>query len=50
MVSTPGQSLGTSFVARGRGDCARQAKFSPTYLQGKPVTVTGQLLYNFVIQ
>jgi TonB family protein len=29
---------------------ARQAKFKPTYLQGVPVTVKGQLVYNFVIQ
>lgn len=29
---------------------ARQAKFRPTLLQGVPVTVKGQLLYNFVIQ
>jgi TonB family protein len=29
---------------------ARQAKFSTTYLEGKPVTVTGQLIYNFVAQ
>lgn len=29
---------------------ARQAKFSPTYLQGQPVIVTGQLVYNFVVQ
>jgi TonB family protein len=29
---------------------ARQAKFRPTFLQGVPVTVKGQLLYNFVIQ
>jgi TonB family protein len=31
-------------------NAARQAKFSPTFLEGKPVTVRGQLLYNFVIQ
>lgn len=31
-------------------NAARQAKFRPTYLQGVPVTVKGQLLYNFVIQ
>ncbi|MGQ0761759.1 MAG: TonB family protein [Acidobacteriota bacterium] len=29
---------------------ARQAKFSPTHLQGQPVSVTGQLVYNFVVQ
>jgi len=29
---------------------ARQAKFRPTLLQGVPVTVKGQLLYNFVVQ
>jgi len=29
---------------------ARQAKFSPTFLQGQPVSVTGQLVYNFVAQ
>ncbi|HEV2904212.1 MAG TPA: TonB family protein, partial [Pyrinomonadaceae bacterium] len=29
---------------------ARQAKFSPTYLEGQPVVVKGQLVYNFVIQ
>ena len=29
---------------------ARQAKFRPTYLQGVPVTVKGQLVYNFVLQ
>ncbi|MGZ5436246.1 MAG: TonB family protein [Pyrinomonadaceae bacterium] len=29
---------------------ARQAKFSTTYLEGKPVSVTGQLVYNFVVQ
>jgi protein TonB len=27
---------------------ARQAKFSPTLLSGKPVKVTGVLTYNFV--
>ena len=31
-------------------NAARQAKFSPTYLQGQPVSVTGQLIYNFVAQ
>ena len=31
-------------------EAARQAKFRPTYLQGIPVTVKGQLVYNFVIQ
>lgn len=31
-------------------NAARQAKFRPTFLQGVPVTVKGQLLYNFVIQ
>ena len=31
-------------------NAARQAKFSPTFLQGVPVTVKGQLVYNFVIQ
>ena len=29
---------------------ARQAKFRPTLLQGVPVTVKGQLLYNFVLE
>jgi TonB family protein len=29
---------------------ARQAKFSPTKLQGEPVKVTGQITYNFVVQ
>lgn len=28
---------------------AREAKFSPTLLSGKPVRVTGQLTYNFVL-
>ena len=31
-------------------NAARQAKFKTTFLQGVPVTVKGQLLYNFVIQ
>lgn len=29
---------------------ARQARFSPTLLSGKPVRVTGQLTYNFVLK
>jgi TonB family protein len=29
---------------------ARQAKFAPTYLQGQPVYVSGQLIYHFVAQ
>jgi protein TonB len=29
---------------------ARQAKFSPTLLSGKPVKVTGVLTYNFVLE
>jgi TonB family protein len=29
---------------------ARQAKFTPTYLQGEPVKVTGQIIYTFVAQ
>jgi TonB family protein len=29
-------------------DAAREAKFSPTLLEGKPVTVSGVLVYNFV--
>jgi TonB family protein len=29
---------------------ARQAKFAPTHLQGQPVYVNGQLVYNFVAQ
>ncbi|MFY9621803.1 MAG: TonB family protein [Pyrinomonadaceae bacterium] len=31
-------------------NAARQAKFKTTFLQGVPVTVKGQLLYNFVLQ
>jgi len=31
-------------------NAARNAKFTPTYLQGQPVIVTGQLVYNFVAQ
>ena len=31
-------------------NAARQAKFRPTFLQGVPVTVKGQLLYSFSIQ
>jgi TonB family protein len=30
-------------------EAARQAKFSPTLLSGKPVKVTGVLIYNFVL-
>jgi hypothetical protein len=36
-----------------RGTCeyaARQAKFKPTYLCGKPVQVSGVITYNFVLQ
>jgi TonB family protein len=29
---------------------ARQARFTPTYLQGEPVKVTGQIMYTFVAQ
>jgi protein TonB len=29
-------------------DAARQARFSPTFLGGQPVKVTGVILYNFV--
>jgi TonB family protein len=29
---------------------ARQAKFSPTYLQGEPVKITGQIMYTFAAQ
>ncbi|HEX5704026.1 MAG TPA: TonB family protein [Pyrinomonadaceae bacterium] len=29
---------------------ARQAKFSPTFLQGQPVSVSGQLVYSFSVQ
>jgi TonB family protein len=29
---------------------ARQAKFTPTYLQGEPVKITGQIMYTFVAQ
>jgi TonB family protein len=31
-------------------DAARQAKFKPTFLNGDPVSVLGQLIYNFVAQ
>ncbi|MEP6848642.1 MAG: energy transducer TonB [Acidobacteriota bacterium] len=30
-------------------DAARQARFSPTYLNGSPVRVTGTIVYNFVV-
>src|SRR6185503_1720842 len=29
---------------------AREAKFTPTYLEGEPVKVTGQIMYTFVAQ
>ncbi|HEX8290393.1 MAG TPA: TonB family protein, partial [Pyrinomonadaceae bacterium] len=29
---------------------AKQAKFSPTLLSGKPVKVSGMLIYNFVLE
>jgi TonB family protein len=31
-------------------NAARQAKFAPTQLEGRPVVVNGQLVYNFAIQ
>jgi protein TonB len=31
-------------------DAAREAKFTPTFLSGEPVLVSGELIYNFVAQ
>ena len=49
-VADASASSGHPLLQSAAVNAARQAKFRPTYLQGVPVTVKGQLLYNFVIQ
>ncbi len=49
-VAAAKASWGHPLLQSAAVNAARQAKFRPTFLQGVPVTVKGQLLYNFVIQ
>lgn len=41
---------GHPLLTRPSADAARQARFTPTLLSGKPVKVTGVITYNFVLQ
>lgn len=41
---------GHPLLMKASADAARQARFTPTLLAGKPVKVTGVITYNYVIQ
>jgi TonB family protein len=38
---------GNPFLRQAAVDAARQARFTPTILSGKPVQITGLITYNF---